>query len=117
MLDSAGTGINLPLYNRQRVHKLTGLDLSQGMLNQAQAKLQHDDPGPQISLQQGQAFWSSGDVDISNSISNSNKSDHKLTSLVTVTDARLSLSTSDSLEPSYMHVFKDAKHTCGGSCL
>lgn len=51
----AGTGINLPLYNRRRVQKLTGLDLSQGMLEEAQAKLQHDGRGLQISLQQGTA--------------------------------------------------------------
>lgn len=68
----AGTGINLPLYNRQQVHKLTGLDLSQGMLNEAQAKLQHDDPGLQITLQQGQAFSFSVDDNI-NKVNNSQR--------------------------------------------
>lgn len=50
----AGTGINLPLYNRQQVQQLTGLDASQGMLDEAEAKVQHEGPGLQISLRQGQ---------------------------------------------------------------
>ena len=54
---SAGTGINLPLYNTQRVRTLTGLDLSQGMLQQAQKKLEQDLStaiyGLKVTLQQG----------------------------------------------------------------
>jgi len=50
---SAVTGINLPLYNRQQVQKLVGLDLSQGMLQQAQGKAHTDGQGLQVSFQQG----------------------------------------------------------------
>ena len=46
----------MPLYNRRQVQQLTGLDLSQGMLDEAQAKVQHDGQGLQISLRQGQLF-------------------------------------------------------------
>ncbi len=49
----AGTGINLPLYNRRQVQKLVGLDLSQGMLQQAQGKVHTDGQGLQVSFQQG----------------------------------------------------------------
>ena len=49
----AGTGINLPLYNRHKVHKLIGLDLSQGMLQQAESKVQQDGQGLHVSFQQG----------------------------------------------------------------
>ncbi|KAL0037084.1 hypothetical protein WJX77_012094 [Trebouxia sp. C0004] len=48
-----GTGINLPLYNRRQVQKLVGLDLSQGMLQQAQGKVHTDGQGLQVSFQQG----------------------------------------------------------------
>lgn len=48
-----GTGINLPLYNRRQVQKLVGLDLSQGMLQQAQGKVHTDGHGLQVSFQQG----------------------------------------------------------------
>lgn len=53
-LGKPGTGINLPLYKRQQVQQLTGLDVSQGMLDEAQAKVQHEGLGLQISLRQGQ---------------------------------------------------------------
>lgn len=51
-----GTGINLPLYNRQQVQKLVGLDLSQGMLQQAQGKVRTDGQGLQVSFQQGMSL-------------------------------------------------------------
>lgn len=53
-----GTGINLPLYNRQHVQSLTGLDLSPGMLQQAQSKASRSVAGLQLTLQQGVTFWS-----------------------------------------------------------
>ncbi|KAL0037982.1 hypothetical protein WJX79_008298 [Trebouxia sp. C0005] len=48
-----GTGINLRLYNRQQVQKLVGLDVSQGMLQQAQGKTHTDGQGLQVTFQQG----------------------------------------------------------------
>lgn len=48
-----GTGINMPLYNRHKVQKLIGLDLSQGMLQQAESKVQQDGQGLHVSFQQG----------------------------------------------------------------
>jgi len=43
----------MPLYDRRKVQNLVGLDLSQGMLQQAESKVQQDGQGLQVSFQQG----------------------------------------------------------------
>ena len=50
---AVGTGINLPLYNRQQVHSLVGIDISEGMLQQARSKGSGGGAGLQLTLQQG----------------------------------------------------------------
>ena len=50
---AVGTGINLPLYNRQQVHNLVGIDISEGMLQQARSKGNSDGAGLHLTLQQG----------------------------------------------------------------
>ncbi len=49
-----GTGLNLPLYDWRRVERFTGLDLSVGMLQQAQARASGLGPGigHRVCLQQ-----------------------------------------------------------------
>ena len=49
---AVGTGINLPLYNRHKVQSLVGVDLSQGMLQQAASKVSSS-KGLELILQQG----------------------------------------------------------------
>eukprot|EP00891_Asterochloris_glomerata_P008660 jgi/Astpho2/8660/Aster-05133 len=48
-----GTGINLPLYNRQKVQHITGVDLSPGMLNEAAAKVKALSLQDFVDLQRG----------------------------------------------------------------
>ncbi|KAK9841417.1 hypothetical protein WJX74_005337 [Apatococcus lobatus] len=48
-----GTGLNLPLYNWAHVQHLTALDLSPGMLSQAQQRARASSLQPNISFEQG----------------------------------------------------------------
>lgn len=49
-----GTGLNLSLYDWPRVRSLVGLDLSVGMLTQAQQRAMTLTLGDRLSLQQGE---------------------------------------------------------------
>lgn len=48
-----GTGLNLPLYSRQSVTSLAGIDLSAGMLQQARLRAQRMDAAGWVDLRQG----------------------------------------------------------------